>query len=72
MFDTSARFDCIVSVEMLEHMRNWQELFARVYRWLKPGGSFFTHVFVHRTVPYSAPKTFVVAIPANVQVGRSG
>lgn len=52
-FDTSARFDCIVSVEMLEHMRNWQELFARVYRWLKPGGSFFAHVFVHRTVPYA-------------------
>jgi cyclopropane-fatty-acyl-phospholipid synthase len=52
-FDTDARFDRIVSVEMFEHMRNWQELFARLNRWLKPGGRFFMHVFVHRAVPYA-------------------
>jgi cyclopropane-fatty-acyl-phospholipid synthase len=46
------RFDRVVSVEMFEHMRNWPELFARIRRWLKPGGSFFMHVFVHRAVPY--------------------
>ena len=46
------RFDRVVSVEMFEHMRNWPELFARIRRWLKPGGRFFMHVFVHRAVPY--------------------
>jgi cyclopropane-fatty-acyl-phospholipid synthase len=52
-FDTSERFDRIVSVEMFEHMRNWRELFARVHGWLAPGGRFFMHVFVHRSVPYA-------------------
>jgi cyclopropane-fatty-acyl-phospholipid synthase len=52
-FDTTARFDRVVSVEMFEHMRNWRELFARVARWLRPGGRFFMHVFCHRSVPYA-------------------
>ena len=51
-FDSTARFDRIVSVEMFEHMRNWEELFERVHGWLAPGGLFFMHVFVHRLVPY--------------------
>jgi cyclopropane-fatty-acyl-phospholipid synthase len=52
-FDTADRFDRVVSVEMFEHMRNWRELFARVHRWLRPGGRFFMHVFCHRTTPYA-------------------
>jgi cyclopropane-fatty-acyl-phospholipid synthase len=52
-FDTEARFDRVVSVEMFEHMRNWRELFNRVAGWLNPGGKFFMHVFVHRSVPYA-------------------
>ncbi len=51
-FDTAQHFDRIVSVEMFEHMRNWRRLFARVKKWLKPGGLFFMHVFCHRAVPY--------------------
>lgn len=51
-FECDERFDRIVSVEMFEHMRNWRELFARVHDWLEPGGRFFMHVFVHRSVPY--------------------
>jgi cyclopropane-fatty-acyl-phospholipid synthase len=46
------RFDRIVSVEMFEHMRNWQELLRRVNGWLKPQGRFFMHVFAHRSTPY--------------------
>lgn len=46
------QFDRVVSVEMFEHMRNWPELFARVRRWLTPGGRFFLHVFTHRAIPY--------------------
>ena len=52
-FDTrSNHYDRVVSVEMFEHMRNWQELYSRVANWLKPGGYFFKHIFVNRTVPY--------------------
>ena len=52
-FRPSERFDRIVSVEMFEHMRNWHALFSRVHAWLVPGGRFFMHVFVHRSVPYA-------------------
>ena len=53
-FDIDAgRFDRVVSVEMFEHLRNWQDAFARVARWLKPGGRFFMHVFAHRSTPYA-------------------
>jgi len=51
-FDIEDRFDRIVSVEMFEHMRNWPEMFKRVSTWLKLGGRFFMHVFVHRSTPY--------------------
>lgn len=53
VFDIEQRFDRVVSVEMFEHMRNWQRLFARVHDWLRPGGRFFMHVFVHRSTPYA-------------------
>jgi cyclopropane-fatty-acyl-phospholipid synthase len=52
-FDTDETYDRIVSVEMFEHMRNWRALFARVHRWLVPGGRFFMHVFCHRSTPYA-------------------
>jgi len=51
-FDTSQRFDRVVSVEMFEHMRNYEELFRRIHGWLEPGGRFFMHIFTHRSTPY--------------------
>jgi cyclopropane-fatty-acyl-phospholipid synthase len=53
VFDTRARFDRVVSVEMFEHLRNWPHAFRRVARWLQPGGRFFMHVFAHRGAPYA-------------------
>ena len=47
------RFDRVVSVEMFEHMRNWPELYRRICKFLKPGGKFFKHIFVHRTASYA-------------------
>lgn len=41
-------FDRIVSVEMFEHMSNWQRLLERAKRWIAPGGKLFLHVFTHR------------------------
>jgi cyclopropane-fatty-acyl-phospholipid synthase len=51
-FDTPARFDRVVSVEMFEHMKNYQLLMGNVARWLKPAGKLFIHVFSHREVSY--------------------
>ncbi|KAJ3335562.1 hypothetical protein HDU93_005040 [Gonapodya sp. JEL0774] len=46
-------FDRIVSVEMFEHMKNYEELFRKVSSWLVPEtGRLFVHVFVHREWPY--------------------
>lgn len=53
VFDTEQTYDRIVSVEMFEHMRNYQALYGKVARWLKPGGLFFKHIFVHRYTPYA-------------------
>jgi len=51
-FEAPGHYDRVVSVEMFEHMRNYRQLYARVYGWLRPGGRFFKHIFVHRAVPY--------------------
>ena len=51
-FVTDRRFDRIVSVEMFEHMRNYEALFGRIHDWLEPGGRFFMHIFTHRSTPY--------------------
>ncbi len=42
-----ADFDRIVSVEMFEHMRNWESLLCRVHPWLRDQGKLFLHVFSH-------------------------
>ncbi len=47
-----ARFDRCVSIEMFEHMRNYQLLMQRIAGWLKPGGRLFVHIFAHRTLLY--------------------
>lgn len=47
-----AVFDRVVSVEMFEHMKNYQLLMGRIARWLKPGGALFVHIFTHREVAY--------------------
>jgi cyclopropane-fatty-acyl-phospholipid synthase len=48
----AARFDRCVSIEMFEHMRNYETLLARVAAWLKPDGKLFAHLFAHRTLMY--------------------
>ena len=45
-------FDRVLSVEMFEHLRNYQELMARIHGWLKPGGKLFVHIFTHRQFAY--------------------
>jgi cyclopropane-fatty-acyl-phospholipid synthase len=45
-------FDRILSVEMMEHMKNYAQLFEKLYGWLKPDGKLFVHIFTHRYLPY--------------------
>ena len=45
-------FDRCVSVEMFEHMRNYDVLLSRISSWLKPGGKLFVHIFCHRYLMY--------------------
>ena len=42
------QFDRVVSVEMLEHVRNHRRLFDDVAELLVNGGAFYIHVFAHR------------------------
>lgn len=51
-FSIDRRFDRVVSVEMFEHMSNWQSLFERVRNWLTVDGRLFIHVFTHRDRSY--------------------
>lgn len=44
--------DRVVSCEMFEHMRNYQELLKRISGWLKPEGKLFVHIFCHRQFIY--------------------
>lgn len=52
-FDPGARFDRVVSVEMIEHMRNWPLLLQRIAGWLNPGGKLFLHYFAHKEAAYT-------------------
>ncbi len=52
-FDIGQKFDRVVSVEMFEHMRNYQQLLQRIAGWLKPDGKLFVHIFCHRDMAYA-------------------
>ena len=52
-FDPKNQFDRIVSVEMLEHVRNYKTLFARIASWMHPTSLMFVHVFSHREYAYA-------------------
>ena len=45
-------FDRVVSVEMFEHVRNYQKLFEKIQSWLKVDGKLWCHIFCHRFLHY--------------------
>jgi cyclopropane-fatty-acyl-phospholipid synthase len=51
-FDAPTRFDRVVSVEMFEHMRNYETLMRRIASWLTPNGTLFVHIFTHKMYAY--------------------
>jgi len=57
-FAPQARFDRVLSIEMFEHMRNWEALLGRIAGWLAPDGRLFVHVFSHRRLAYEFAGTW--------------
>jgi cyclopropane-fatty-acyl-phospholipid synthase len=51
-FPSDTKFDRVVSVEMFEHMRNYDELLKRVASWMKPNATLFVHIFTHHRFAY--------------------
>lgn len=51
-FTIDKSFDRVVSVEMFEHMRNYQKLMHKVASVLKPNGKLFVHIFTHKEFAY--------------------
>lgn len=46
------KFDRVVSVEMFEHMRNFEMLLERIAALMNPGGKLFIHIFTHQKFSY--------------------
>jgi cyclopropane-fatty-acyl-phospholipid synthase len=51
-FPPGRKFDRVVSVEMFEHMRNYELLMHRICGWLEPEGTLFVHIFAHKAYAY--------------------
>ncbi|HUQ10810.1 MAG TPA: cyclopropane-fatty-acyl-phospholipid synthase family protein [Steroidobacteraceae bacterium] len=52
-FAAGTRFDRVVSVEMFEHMRNYETLMSRIASWMTADATLFVHIFTHREFAYS-------------------
>jgi cyclopropane-fatty-acyl-phospholipid synthase len=51
-FEAPGQFDRVVSVEMFEHMRNYEALLARIALWMKDSALLFVHIFSHTRFAY--------------------
>ena len=52
VFQTENKFDRVVSVEMFEHMKNYDILLNKISNWLKDNGKLFVHIFTHKNFSY--------------------
>lgn len=48
--------DRVMTVEMFEHMKNYNVLLQKVKGFLKPGGQLFVHIFTHKDYAYHFDK----------------
>lgn len=44
--------DLVMTVEMFEHMKNYEILLNKINDWLKPRGKLFVHIFTHKNFTY--------------------
>ncbi|MEA9355876.1 cyclopropane-fatty-acyl-phospholipid synthase family protein [Bacteriovorax sp. PP10] len=46
------KFDRVMSIEMMEHLRNYELFFKSLAPSIKDDGKFFIHIFTHKETPY--------------------
>lgn len=51
-FEIDDKFDRVISIEMFEHMRNYELLLKKIAGLLKENGKLFVHVFSHKDLAY--------------------
>jgi len=51
-FSIDQKFDRVVSIEMFEHMRNYQRLLNKIAGFLNDDGKLFVHIFTHKKYAY--------------------
>jgi cyclopropane-fatty-acyl-phospholipid synthase len=51
-FNAETKFDRVVSVEMFEHIQNYERLMENISSWLKINGKLFVHIFCHQRFAY--------------------
>ena len=52
VFQTEKKFDRVVSVEMFEHMKNYDMLLNKISDWLKDNRKLFVNIFTHKNFSY--------------------
>ncbi|MCB1160653.1 MAG: class I SAM-dependent methyltransferase, partial [Leptospiraceae bacterium] len=50
--ELNRKFDRVVSVEMFEHVRNYDGLFKKIHSFLEEEGLLFIHIFCHKDLAY--------------------
>ncbi|XP_042488486.1 (S)-coclaurine N-methyltransferase-like [Macadamia integrifolia] len=51
-YEMEASFDRVLSIEMFEHMKNYQELLKKISKWMKQDSLLFIHYFCHKAFAY--------------------
>ena len=64
-------FDRVVSIEMMEHVKNYQLLLRRVASWMRPGGLMFVHIFTHAHTPFHYVRLHYARAAAAAALGRT-
>lgn len=49
---SGSKFDRVISIEMMEHIRNYSTFMKNVSLVMNPNALFFVHIFTHKTTPY--------------------
>jgi cyclopropane-fatty-acyl-phospholipid synthase len=55
-FEIDKKFDRVISVEMFEHMRNYEKLMKKISSFLNVDGKLFVHIFTHKEYSYKFEK----------------
>jgi len=50
--DFKSKFDRVISIEMFEHMKNYEKLLGKISGWLTKEGKLFVHIFTHKWKSY--------------------